>query len=114
MDDQPPNYRREFLGSPHHAAFGLLTLGVAFLSASLLGLIVGGTLYSLGWLHLPDMPFFRRWVDRRQEAARRTADVQKVADFVRRRDALLDSLSSSRRERYDGLACVCRDIEVAG
>src|SRR5216110_3261839 len=91
MDDQPPNYRREFLGSPHHAAFGLLTLGVAFLSANLLGLIVGGTLYTLGWLHLPDMPFFRRWVDRRHEAAARAAELQKVAEFVRRRDAPLDS-----------------------
>ena len=113
MDDQPPNYRREFLGSPHHAAFGLLTLGVGFLSANLLGLILGGTLYTLGWLHLPDLPFFRRWVDRRHEVARRAAEMQKVADFVRRRDALLDSLTPSRRERYSRLAVVCRDIEVA-
>src|SRR5438876_352779 len=109
MDDQPPNYRGKFLGSPHHAAFGLLRLGVGFLSANLLGLIVGGTLFTLGWLHLPDMPFFRRWVDRRHEAARRAAEMQKVADSVRRRDALLDSLFSSRRERYSRLAAVCRD-----
>ena len=113
MDDQAPNYRREFLGSPHHAALGLFTLGLGFLSASLLGLIVGGTLYTLGWLHLPDTPFFRRWVDRRHETARRAAEAQKVADFVRRRDALLDSLSASRRERYSRLAAVCRDIETA-
>src|SRR5216117_2797251 len=113
MDDQAPNYRREFLRSPHHAAFGLFTLGLGFLSANLLGLIVGGTLYTLGWLHLPDMPFFRRFVDRRHEAARRADEAQKVADFVRRRDALLDSLSSSRRERYSRLAAVCRDIETA-
>ena len=114
MDEQAPNYRREFIGSPHHAVFGLLTLGLGFLSANLLGLIVSGTLYSLGWLHLPDMPFFRRWVDRRHEAATRAAELQKVAEFVRRRDALLDSLSSSRRERYGRLAAVCRDIETAG
>jgi len=113
MDDQAPNYRREFLGSPHHAALGLFTLGLGFLSANLLGLIVGGTLYTLGWLHLPDMPFFRRWVDRRHETARRSEEAQKVADFVRRRDALLDSLSASRRERYSRLAAVCRDIETA-
>src|SRR5436190_1971335 len=113
MDDQEPNYRREFLGSPHHAALGLFTLGLGFLSASLLGLIVGGTLYTLGWLHLPDMPLFRRWVDRRHETTRRAAEAQQVADFVRRRDALLDSLSASRRERYSRLAAVCRDIETA-
>jgi len=97
MDDQAPNYRREFLGSPHHAALGLFTLGLGFLSANLLGLIVGGTLYTLGWLHLPDMPFFRRWVDRRHETARRSEEAQKVADFV----------------RYSRLAAVCRDIETA-
>jgi len=113
MDDPSPNYRREFLGSPQHATLGLFTLGLGFLSASPLGLIVGGTLYTLGWLHLPDMAFFRRWVDRRYETARRAAEAQKVADFVRRRDALLDSLSSSRRERYSRLAMVCRDIETA-
>ncbi len=36
-----------------------------------------------------------------------------MADFVRRRDTLLNSLSSRRRERYNGLAAVCRDIENA-
>ena len=28
MEEQAPNYRGEFLPSPHHAALGLLTLGV--------------------------------------------------------------------------------------
>ncbi len=114
MEEQAPNYHSEFLPSPHHAALGVLTLGVGFLSANLLGLIVGGTLYALGWIYLPDMPFFRRWVDRRGEAARRAAEVQRVAEFVQRRDALLNSLAPSRRERYARLAAVCRDIEMAG
>ena len=114
MQDQAPNYRGEFLSSPHHAGMGLLTLGVGFLSANLLGLIVGGTLYALGWIYLPDLPFFRGWVDGRGEIARRTAELQRVAEFVQRRDALLDSLSSSRRERYHRLAAVCGDIETAG
>ena len=114
MEEQAPNYHSEFLPSPHHAALGVLTLGVGFLSANLLGLIVGGTLYALGWIYLPDMPFFRRWVDRRGEATRRAAEVQRVAEFVQRRDALLNSLAASRRERYARLAAVCRDIEMAG
>src|ERR1051325_3790546 len=100
MDDQAPNYRREFLGSPHHAVLGLLTLGLGFLSANPLGLIVGVTCYSLGWLHLAELSLFRRWGDGRHEAARREADKQKVADFSLRRDALLESLAPSRRERY--------------
>ena len=113
MDEQAPNYRAEFLPSPHHAALGLLTLGVGFLSANALGLIVGGTLYALGWIYLPDLTFFRGWVDRRRESVRRAAEMQRVAEFVQRRDALLDSLSSSRRERYSRLASVCHDIETA-
>ena len=113
MDQPAPSYRAEFLKSPHHAGLALLTLGLGFVSGNLLGLIVGATLYAVGWLHVPDVPFFRRWVDRRREAAQRAEEMQKVQDFIRRREALLDSLSSSRRERYSRLAAVCRDIETA-
>ncbi len=114
MDEQAPNYRGEFLKSPHHAALGVLTLGLGFLSAQLLPLIAGITLYALGWIYLPDLPFFRRWVDRRREKARRTEEAQKVANFVERRDSLIASLSPSRRDRYNRLAEVCGDIETAG
>jgi hypothetical protein len=113
MDEEATNYRREFLGSPHHAALGLLTLGLGFLSAQLLPLIAGVTLYLLGWIYLPDLPLFRRWVDRRHEAARRLAEEQKIAEFLRRRDALLRSLSPADRQRYECLAQVCTDIEAA-
>jgi len=113
MDEPAPNYPREYLRSPHHILFGLLTLGLGFLSAQLLPLIVGGTLYALGWLYLPDLPFFRRWVDRRRADAQRAAEIQKVAGFVQRRDALVASLGSTRRERYNRLTEVCRDIENA-
>jgi len=79
-----------------------------------LGLIAGATAYLLGWIYLPDLPWFRRWVDRRQEAAKRAAEAQKVAEFAQRRDALLGSLSAADRERYARLAQVCGAIESAG
>jgi hypothetical protein len=113
MDEQAPNYHSEFLKSPHHAVLALATLGLGFLSAQLLGLIVGLTAYVLGWIYLPDLPFFRRWVDHRHESAKTQAEAQKVMEFVQRRDALLRSLSPERRERYGQLAQVCRDIETA-
>jgi hypothetical protein len=113
MDEQAPNYHREFLKSPQHAALGLLTLGVGFMSGMMLPLIAGVTCYSLGWIYLPDLPFFRRWVDRRREAAKRAEEMQKVAAFVQRRSALLASLSPERRECYNRLAAVCQDIETA-
>jgi len=113
MEDQAVNYHAEFWKSPHHVALAFLTLGLGFLSAQLLGLIAGVTAYVLGWIYLPDLPFFRRWVDRREETAKRAGEAQKVADFVQRRDALLRSLLPERRERYSRLAQVCRDIETA-
>ena len=113
MEEQATNYRGEFLKSPHHAALGLLTLGLGFLSAQVLGLIAGATLYLLGWIYLPDLPMFRRWVDRRREAVRRLAEEQKITGFVQRRDALLRSLCPADGERYRRLAQVCADIEAA-
>ncbi len=113
MEEQAPNYHREFFGSPHHAALGLLTLGLGFLSAQVLGLIAGATLYVLGWIYLPDLGLFRRWVDRRREGSKRADEAQKVADFIQRRDSLLRSLTPQRRERYGRLVQVCRDIETA-
>jgi hypothetical protein len=113
MDDQAPNYHQEFLKSPQHATLGLLTLGAGFVTGAVLPLIAGATLYTLGWIYLPDLPFFRRWVDRRRAAANHAVEMQKVADFVRRRDALIGSLSADRRERYRRLSQVCRDIETA-
>jgi hypothetical protein len=113
MDEQAPNYHREFLKSPQHAALGLLTLGAGFMSGMMLPLIAGVTCYALGWIYLPDLPFFRRWVDRRREVAKRAEEMQRVAAFVQRRDSLLASLSPERRECYNRLAAVCQDIETA-
>jgi hypothetical protein len=113
MEQPAPNYRGEFLKSPHHATLGLLTLGLGFLSAELLPLIAGVTMYALGWIYLPDIKFFRGWVDRRGEAARRAADELKLAEFLKRREVLVGTLLPTRRERYRRLAAVCRDIEQA-
>lgn len=113
MEASPTNYHAEFFKSPHHAVLALLTLGLGFLSAQLLGLIIGLTAYVLGWIYLPDLSFFRRWVDHRHDAAKQAGEAQKVAEFIQRREQLLRSLSPERRERYSRLAQVCRDIETA-
>src|ERR1043166_2220864 len=116
MDEQsqgPPNSRREFLKSPQHAWLGLLTLGAGFVTGHPLELIFGATAYAIGWIYLPDFSFFKNWVDRRHANTQRQAAWQQVSDFVRRRDALLDSLSPSRRERSPAPAQVCESIETA-
>jgi hypothetical protein len=113
MDEQAPNYHREFLTSPQHAALGVLTLGLGFMSGMILPLIAGVTCYTLGWIYLPDLPVFRRWVDRRYDATKRADEAQKIAAFVQRRNSLIASLSPERRECYNRLAAVCQDIETA-
>lgn len=115
MDSQPPRYRREFFKSPHHAGLGLATLGTGFvLGATIpLALLVAPAAYLLGWVYLPDMPFFRRWVDRRRQSAQQAVGLAEAAEFLKRRDELLAKLSPSRRQRYHTLSAVCRDIEQA-
>jgi hypothetical protein len=114
VEPQQPSYHAEFLKSPHHAAFGLLTLGLGFISASIIPLVAGATVYALGWIYLPDMAFFKRWVDRREDRTRREQEAAKVAEFIQRRENLLASLPSEQKERYRLLAQVCQDIERAG
>lgn len=113
MDEQAPNYHAEFLKSPQHVVLGALTLGLGLMSASLLAFIGGVTAYILGWIYLPDLPFFRRWVDGRHANAQRAQEALRVAGFIQKRDSLLRSLSPERHERYDRLAGVCHDIETA-
>jgi hypothetical protein len=113
MDDQQPSLWREFWRSPHHIWLGILTLGAGFVIAHPVALIVGAGAYALGWIYLPDTPFFRRWVERRQEEMKRAEESRAIAEFVRKRDALLVNLTPERRKRYMELAGVCRGIEAA-
>ena len=113
MTESAPSARSLFLKSPHHAYLALLTLGAGFVSGEPLYLLAGATAYVLGWIYLPDMPIFRRWVERRENAAKDAASRAEVAAFTKRRDALLASLPVKLRERYHTLAQVCRTIERA-
>ncbi|MBK8001880.1 MAG: hypothetical protein IPK15_25055 [Verrucomicrobia bacterium] len=71
MDSQPPKYRREFFKSPHHVWLGLLTLGAGLIIGAdyRIALLAAPAAYALGWVYLPDVGFFRRWVDRRRQSA---------------------------------------------
>jgi hypothetical protein len=78
-----------------------------------IALVAGAAAYVLGWIYLPDMPLFRRWVDRRRHSAQSAAVEAEVEHFLKKRQALLEQLSPSRRARYHELAAVCHDIESA-
>lgn len=104
---------REFLASPHHAALAVATLGLGFLSAEPLYLIAGATAYVVGWIFVPDMPLFRRYLEKKNAGAQRVAELGELAAFNAKRSALIDGLTPSRRERYFSLTRVCKDIEEA-
>src|SRR6185437_1216491 len=99
MADEPTSYRGEFFKSPHHAALALVTLGGGFiLGATIhLALLVGVAAYALGWIYMPDMPFFRQWVDRRGKAVEDAAAQAQVARFVQQRDSQIARLTSAAR-----------------
>ncbi len=115
MDSQPPKYRREFFKSPHHVWLGLLTLGAGLIVGAdyRIALLAAPAAYALGWVYLPDMGFFRRWVDRRRQSAQQAIGLAEAAEFLRKRDELLAKLSTPRRQHYHALTAVCRDIEQA-
>lgn len=116
VQETPPSYRREFARSPHHAGLALAAVGAACVLGPAffpLSLIAGGAAYVLGWVYLPDLRFFRRWVDRRKERQILATSESELAEFARQREAALARLSTTRRNRYLALAGVCRDIEHA-
>ncbi|MDX2110014.1 MAG: hypothetical protein SFY80_07210 [Verrucomicrobiota bacterium] len=112
MDEVTTSSAKAFFKSPHHAWLAALTLGVGFATGNLLGLIVGATAYALGWVYLPGMPFFRKWVDNRIRAVEDQEKLAQYTAFNKRRQALLDTLSKRNRNRYQELADVCAVIEA--
>lgn len=113
MSELIASARRAFWKSPHHAAMALFTLGAGFATGEPLYFVAGVTAYVLGWVYVPDMAFFQRWREQRTSAETNAAETAELAQFTKRRDAVLSSLSSPLRERYHLLAKVCRDIERA-
>jgi hypothetical protein len=117
MDQSPATRspRRAFLKSPHHAVLALATLGAGFVAAEPRYLLIGAVAYLLGWLYLPDMNFFRSWM---QKVGEHFVDDEarhddEVAAFTQRRDTMVAKLRPEMREWYDGMVYVCRDIEEA-
>jgi GTPase SAR1 family protein len=102
--------RSQFFKSPHHATLGLAALACAA-TGEPLGAIAGGVLYVLGWVYLPDLGFFRRWVERKEQKEVAAMEAGELASFQARRDAALAELAPSRRQRYAELAQVSVTIE---
>ena len=103
---------REFISSPHHALMALATLGLGFLAAEPLSLIAGATAYVVGWVFVPGLPLFQRYLKNKEEASRLAAESGELAEFNQQRDALIDGLTPARRDRYFALVKVGKEIGV--
>jgi hypothetical protein len=111
MSDLPKPRWREFLASPHHALLAAATLGAGFLTAEPLYFIAGATAYVVGWVFVPGLPLFQRYLNRKRDAAEKAAESSELAQFNARRDALIQGLTPGGRDRYFALTKVCKDIE---
>ena len=98
---------------PASRGLGAADARAGFLSAQVLGLIAGATLYLLGWIYLPDVPFFRRWVDRRHEAARRRARSRSSPSLSSVGMPCCGPFRGRTGNATNRLAQVCTDIEAA-
>ena len=99
MSDSPPNYRRLFWTSRHHLWLALLTVGLGFASGQPLGLLAGATLYAVGLVFGPDLPFFRRSVTAKQDAIREQEAAAQLVAFQKEHERLSAALSPARRTR---------------
>lgn len=107
------NYLKEFLRSREHAILAGVTLGIGFISANLLVLILGVIGYGLGVLFLHDSSFFKKKIDAKYESQLNQTNKEKIIAFREKQTRCYNSLSLSRRKQYDILAAVCKDIETA-
>ena len=104
-----------FLQGPHHAVHGARDGRRRFRNRrTVVSRCSEPPPTSLGWIYLPDMGFFRRWVEKRKNAAAESAArIARSPRSLKKRDAVLAALSVAfaralpRRSRQ-----VCRDIET--
>lgn len=104
-------YRSAFLKSKQHAILAGSTIGLGLMFGHFFPLILGVIGYMLGWIYIPDMPFFKKAIDDKNNNSLSQERAAQVEIFVRKRDALLANLPSYLKTKYKELAGYCQDIE---
>jgi len=108
---EPIKYRAAFLKSKQHAILGFSTLGLGFIFGHAFPLILGVIAYVLGWIYIPDMPFFKNFIDGKNNQAIDEEKKEQLRQFMLRRDKLLYGLPSDLKDKYRDLVSSCEDIE---
>ncbi len=107
------SYLGQFWRSRANLWLALATLGLGFASGEALGLVIGGALYVLGLIYLPDTAWFKKQVDDQAGADLQAEERAQREQSGRQRAQLLAALSTARKTRYDQLLAVCRDVTAA-
>lgn len=105
------SYRSAFLKSKQHAILGFATIGLGFVFGHIFPFILGIVGYVLGWLYIPDMPFFKKIVDGQNNEAASQENREKLQEFILKRDRLLSNLAPHLKAKYRDLVGSCEDIE---
>lgn len=103
--------RKAFVSSPHHATLGLAALA-AMVVWGPLGVVGGMVAYVLGWVFLPDMPFFTRWRENKVAAALEAQRQSELGEFAMQRDAMLSQLANSRTQRHTAFVKTCQQVAM--
>jgi hypothetical protein len=111
MSEKIESYRAAFFKSKYHAYLGVATLGLGFVMGHLFPLILGVVGYAIGWLYLPDMPFFKDSIDEKNNGALNEERERERSVFISRRDKLLSNLYPELEKKYRELVGYCEDIE---
>jgi len=109
--EEPVKYRAAFLKSKQHVILGFSTIGLGFIFGHAFPLIVGLIAYALGWLYIPDMPFFKKIIDDKNNEVIESEKRYQLEQFKSRRDRLLSGLTPELKTKYVDLISACEDIE---
>ena len=107
------SYWKEFIKSPFGIVLALVTIGGGFITGHYFWLTVGIVAYGLGVMFLHDCNWFTKKIDKEIEQQGKVVINQKIEEFKIRRQKYYQSLVQVRRDKYNEILSVAKDIEKA-
>ena len=107
------SYVKEFIKSPWGIGLAILTIGLGFLTGHWFWLTAGVIAYCLGVMFLHDCKWFSSKVNGELDQKNKLLTNQKIEEFKLRRRKYYESLTQTRRTKYDEVLVIARDIEKA-
>ena len=102
---------KAYATSPWHAWAALVTLGPALASADPWYGVLGVAAYLGSGVFLPDTPWFRRWLERREQERARVEEQAASAEWQRQQKVYHDPLNAARKAEFAEVDRIANDIE---